>query len=37
MHAAMLGCLCKILLREEDATHLQIGELEIRAVIKYLL
>ena len=25
-HAVMLGCLCKALLREEDATHLQNGE-----------
>ena len=25
-HAAMLGCLCKALLREEGAKHLQNGE-----------
>ena len=25
-HAVMLGCLCKALLREEGATHLQNGE-----------
>ena len=29
----MLGCLCKAILRE-GTTHLQNGELEIRAVIK---
>ena len=35
-HAVMLGCVCKVLLREEGATHLQNGETWIRAVIKYL-
>ena len=25
-HAVMLGCLCKALLRDEGATHLQNGE-----------
>ena len=25
-HAVMLGCVCKALLREEGATHLQNGE-----------
>ena len=34
-HAAMLGCLCKALLRVEGETHLQIEKLEIRVVIKY--
>ena len=31
----MLGCLCKALLREDVATHLQNEKLEIRSVIKY--
>ena len=25
-HMVMLGCLCKALVREEDATHMQNGE-----------
>ena len=31
----MLGYLCRALLKEESATHLQNGETGIRAVIKY--
>ena len=31
----MLGCLCKALLKEEGAIHLQMEKLEIRAIIKY--
>ena len=34
-HVVMLGCLCKVLLREASATLWQNGETEIREVIKY--
>ena len=34
-HVVMLGCLCKALLREEGAIHLQNGKLKISALIKY--